>query len=242
MFLLSLGIVFFYSIISSSLGLGGGVVFTPLFLWQGYSYHSSATMSQLLILSISLGAFYHYSPFIDYKLVAILEPLTMAGAFAGGWASSFLSENFCKLLFAILLILSVFSLEYRNKLPTTHSTSKEHFRILFPVVFLAGMLSGILGIGGASIIIPAMILLGDIPLKITIASSSLMVGITALLGFWGHYICGHFTRGFSWWFMVAGFSGAFLGSFFSVKISYIYLKKALEVVLILIALWVLISK
>ena len=56
----------------------------------------------------------------------------------------------------------------------------------FLISFLAGSISGILGIGGGVIKTPALYLILGVPLPIAIGCSSIMVGLTALAGFSGH--------------------------------------------------------
>jgi len=58
-----------------------------------------------------------------------------------------------------------------------------------PLTALAGLMAGLLEIGGGIIKVPLMVLLLGVPMKIAVGISCFMVGITALFGFWGALFC-----------------------------------------------------
>ncbi len=55
----------------------------------------------------------------------------------------------------------------------------------------AGLAAGLLGIGGGLVLVPVMTLLFGIPMRVAVANSSLLVGITAIFGASGHALSGH---------------------------------------------------
>lgn len=118
--------------------------------------------------------------------------------------------------------------------------SEFHYSVFVPAVipltFAIGYLSGALGIAGGLLKIPMMVLWFNIPTKIAVATSSLMVGLTGLLGFGGHLFTGKIN-----WLLCLGIGfvvliGGQIGSAFSIKLSEKKVKKLLAVVLILVAL------
>ena len=71
----------------------------------------------------------------------------------------------------------------------------EHYTIYLPLAFAtagaAGIASGLFGIGGGLVLVPVMTLAFGIPIRIAVANSSVLVGITALFGATGHAVSGH---------------------------------------------------
>lgn len=74
------------------------------------------------------------------------------------------------------------------------------------------------GISGGSFKIPLMVLLCGVPMKIAVGTSSLMVGLTALMGFLGHSIAGHFDWRIALPVAIAGLLGGVVGGKISVQI------------------------
>lgn len=72
------------------------------------------------------------------------------------------------------------------------------------------------GISGGSFKIPLMVLLCGVPMKIAVGTSSLMVGLTALMGFLGHSIAGHFDWRIALPVAIAGLLGGVVGGKISV--------------------------
>jgi uncharacterized membrane protein YfcA len=83
--------------------------------------------------------------------------------------------------------------------------------------YVAGMLSGLLGVGGGIFYVPMMVILFGIPVDIAIGSSAVMVGLTAIGGLAGHLVQGHWNWRLSLLLAAAVFLGAQLGSRLSVK-------------------------
>ena len=94
-----------------------------------------------------------------------------------------------------------------------------------------------LGVGGGLIKMPALVLLGGVPMKIAVGSSSLMVGITALTGLLGHIIAGHFDPKLAMVLGVAVLAGSQVGARLGVRIDKKRHKKYFGFLLIFIAIW-----
>jgi len=102
--------------------------------------------------------------------------------------------------------------------------------------FVAGLASGMVGVGGGILKVPMMVLLFGIPMDIAVGSSALMVGITAVGGFAGHVTSGHWDWRASVVLAVAVFVGGQIGSRISLKLDKEKLKKGFGWFLFLIAL------
>lgn len=234
--------IFLAAIIVSVFGQGGGALYTPIQVWLGVGFHEAATTSLFLILAMSLSSslVYRKAHRIDWALVGGLESVSVVGGFAGGVVSEFLSGEALSVLFSLVLTLAAYlMIRSAHDEPTRPGSSDRWFiwkrhlegreyrvNMIYGVTasFAAGVLSGLLGVGGGILKMPMMVLLLGIPVEVAIGSSALMVGLTAAGGFAGHLIQGHWNWQLSLLLGGVVFLGAQLGSRFSIGLDSTRLK------------------
>lgn len=231
----------------SALGVGGGVIYTPLQLFFGIGFHVAATTSLFLIMVTSFSAtlVFRKAASVDWPLAIALESVTTLGAFLGGFYSQYVSASFLTYLFsgvlAVVAFLMLGNISRRSAMrstaasPATIARTKRsgffHWRrrmgaesyavnlgVALPVAFVVGVVSGLVGISGGVLKVPMLVLLFGIPANIAVGSSAFMVGLTASGGFVGHVLAGHFDWKMALMLAPAVFIGAQLGARFSVKI------------------------
>nr|ASQ41192.1 magnetosome protein MamEO [Candidatus Magnetananas rongchenensis] len=247
------------SILFSMLGLGGGFLYVPILLACGIDFHTAATTSLVLITTAQLSATYTFyrSGLVDLKLVYELEGSTMIGAFLGGMLAHHFNITVLCLMFACTLFLaSYFMMQDQSQLAgRTKSVnfSSWEFHHNFkgfeysvdmmtgvPLTFFVGYMGGMLGVAGGWLIIPIMVVLFNIPMKIAVATSSLMVPITAFAGFLGHSITGHFDPRLALSLSVVAIIGAQIGSRISIGTESNFLRFLFAFVLSAVGLWMII--
>ncbi|HRU38843.1 MAG TPA: sulfite exporter TauE/SafE family protein, partial [Candidatus Goldiibacteriota bacterium] len=83
------------SIIFSMLGLGGGVLYVPILMSAGITFHQAVATSLLIMLVMSLTAsvVYHMEKLVDWKLLLLLEPFSVTGAIIGSYNSNIFPEK-----------------------------------------------------------------------------------------------------------------------------------------------------
>lgn len=239
--------------ISSMIGIGGGALYVPILLVFGFSFYQAVAISIFVImaLSISSSLVYHRVQLIDWKLALTIEPLTAIMSLMGGYYSSFVQIKELKLLFILVLVVSGYFMikpfkeiqdKFINKRKYGYWLRKfgeeeysVNLLIGLPIAALAGIVAGLLGIGGGVIIVPLLVLLLGVPMKIAVGTSCFMAGITALFGFWGHYFAGHFEPKIALILALVVFTGAQVGSRISIKVDKILLKKIYAIFLFLIS-------
>jgi uncharacterized membrane protein YfcA len=241
------------ALVSSMLGQGGGSLYTPLQVWLGIPFHRAATTSLFLIIVTSLSASLVFSKAnrIDWPLAIVLESVTAAGAFAGGLESDRFSAGTLTIVFAVVIGLAgVFMtrpMKERRAPPargggffawrrtTGGETYLVNMALALPVSFFAGVMSGLVGVGGGLIKVPLMVLVLGIPMDIAVGSSALMVGLTASGGFTGHLLRGHWDWRLSLVLGVAVFIGGQIGSRITVRLDENKLKKGFGWFLLVLA-------
>jgi len=245
------------AVLFNMLGLGGGFVYVPILLLFGVNFHTASATSLFVITAAHLSAIFVFSKssLIDYKLALALEPITCLGAFLGGLASDSFGEVPLSVLFAMILLIASYSMRHNPEnypKPAINRSTKWSWHRTFgpynyvvdlplglPLALAIGFIGGLLGFAGGVIKIPMMVLLFGVPIKVAIATSTLMVSLTSMVGCIGHGIRGDFDLLLSAVLAIAGIAGAQIGSRLTVRADRVMLKKIFSVVLLIVAVWMI---
>ncbi|WP_345231787.1 sulfite exporter TauE/SafE family protein [Olivibacter ginsenosidimutans] len=190
--------------IGSLSGLGGGVVIIPLLttvLHVDIHYAIGAALVSVIATSSGSAAAYVKEGITNMRLGMFLEIATTAGAIGGALMSTIAPTSFIAVLFGCTLIFSsINSLRKKQehavktssklaillKLPSTYPEGKTRIaygtkNVIggFSMMGLAGMLSGLLGIGSGAFKVIAMDNIMKIPFKVSTTTSNFMMGVTA---------------------------------------------------------------
>jgi len=226
---------FFIATFAAMSGVGGGVFFVPLLtLAYGFSPSNAVGTSLVVMIFGGIGAtiVYGRQKRVYFKPALLLAVSTIPGAILGAYLTSVSPGYFLGLVFGVLLIFLAFQLiftsEYfasRNKARRQITCEDECFRnkkrftIAFCLSFLTGVLSGFLGIGGGTLMIPILLLIVSIPIHVAVGTSMFLVAVTALSGVFQHSILGNIDFTFALLLAAGAFIGALVGAALSIKIA-----------------------
>jgi len=186
-------------ILGALLGLGGGIFLVPaLTILFGMPIRVAVGTSLVGVIATSAGvaAVAQRGRGADVGLALRLEVATAAGAIAGGWLAGLVSGRALSILFAGVVFFTAGYLFYkgrrRAKGPEPEQLFRQNYRphrwpAGLTVSSLAGMISGLLGVGGGFIKVPLMYGVMEVPLGIATATSNFMVGITAAASVFVYY-------------------------------------------------------
>ena len=198
----------FAGFIGALAGLGGGVFIVPILtLIFGVSFATAIGASIVSVIATSSGAAAAYvrDRMTNLRVGMFLEIATTAGAVCGAVVSSMLNDTVLFIVFGVILLISAIPLVMRLgeelprgvqnhkwagwlKLPGTYSdrrTHKDipyhvaHVRIGFGMMYVAGLISGLLGIGSGTFKVLAMDTAMRLPMKVSTTTSNFMIGVTA---------------------------------------------------------------
>lgn len=245
-------------VLGSMLGIGGGVFLIPMLtaiVGLPIKTAIGASIVSVIATSTAAGAVYIGRGITHSRLAMVLEIATTLGALAGGFTAVLLSPNILAGIFGAVLLYVAFSmgLGFKNKKfqpngtgflvtsyedPLTAETityGAHHLGAGMAASFLAGNVSGLLGIGGGVIKVPVMNLIMGIPLRAAIATSNFMIGITAATSAIIYYQHGYIDPTVAVPTALGILIGAQAGSRLGGKIRSESLKKIFSVVLVLFA-------
>ena len=197
---------FVAGVVGALIGLGGGVIVTPvlvLFFHVDIRYAMGAALTSVIATSSGAAAAYLRDGISNMRIGLFLCSATTVGAVAGALLAVVLDPTVLSVIFGAALLVTV-GLSLRNNprtaagedrsdplaeklrlpgvmpVPGGHEPYTVH-RVIpgFLMMVVAGVLSGLLGIGSGAFKVVAMDQIMRIPFKVTTATSNFMIGVTA---------------------------------------------------------------
>ena len=180
-----IGIGLLAGVLGAILGLGGGVVVVPALqavlplFGHPISITQAVAISQIGVLAVGLSATAGYlqKGLVRARTGYLLSPYTIIGGALGSYLGLILPARIVATVFAALLLYSAYNLLRGLK---RAEQEREPSRLVPPAMGFAGVMSGLLGIGGGTIQVPVMNLLSGVPIREAIATSTFIMGLTAV--------------------------------------------------------------
>jgi uncharacterized membrane protein YfcA len=188
-------------------GVGGGLIIVPLLVALGVEVHAAIGVSLLGVISVSTAgsASYLRQGFVQRRLGLTLLVATAAGGIAGSYVAGLLDARTLSGIFVVVLVLvafqmlrartrppaevvgepGTFDIDANYVEPSTGETVEYRARNLglaTVVSLFAGVLSGLMGVGGGIVNVPTMNVLMGVPIRVATATSTFMLGATASAG------------------------------------------------------------
>jgi uncharacterized protein len=186
-------------------GLGGGIILVPL-LTLGFGvnlrYAAGASLVSVIATSSGAAASYVRDGFTNMRVGMLLEVATTLGAVVGAVATGYVSTGTIEIIFGVVLLYSAFGavtndtesgateapnrIATRLKLDSTFPTPEgpraytvQRVPLGFGIMAVAGVLSGLLGVGSGAVKVLAMDRAMHLPFKVSTTTSNFMIGVTA---------------------------------------------------------------
>ena len=200
--------------------MGGGFLMVPLYVvWMGLDQRRSHATSLAAVLPIAIaGAIgYSASDYVDWNSVAALLIGSIFGALYGVKLLSQVSLKFLQLGFASLLYLSALRLIWSS---VPHQLLEGTAAVGFLVVigFFAGVMSGLFGVGGGIVMVPALIIASGVD-SLTARGTSLAVIVgSAISGTFANLRKGNIDVAFAVLTGLAGVPATFFGVYLSQQV------------------------
>lgn len=186
---------------SGLLGIGGGFIMVPVMYsvigamgFPDIAMKVALGTSLLVILPTAMsGAWRHNKKkAVQWKTALVLGLCGLGGGLAGSTLATYLPERALKTGFGglVLAIAIWMGLGMMPKLAKQRAEPKDNPRLLPALGFPIGMVSGLTGLGGGALIVPALVLALDFPMHMAIGTSVSAIILTSLGGITGYIIHG----------------------------------------------------
>jgi hypothetical protein len=219
-------------------GLGGGVVVVPLLTVAFHvdiHYAIGAALVSVIATSSGAAAAYVREGYSNIRVGMFLEMATTAGALVGASLVLYLHTSVIEIIFGIVLIYSALASFHQNSnvksdqgpdriaswlrmdsaYPTSAGFESYHVRNVpmgFLLMLVAGVLSGLLGIGSGAVKVLAMDKAMKLPFKVSTTTSNFMIGVTAAAGAGVYLSRGYIDPGLAMPVMLGVLAGSLTGA------------------------------
>lgn len=225
------------------LGGGGSILTVPVFVYVlGFGAKEAIAMSLAVVGATSMfGAIAHWRcGNVNLRIALIFGVVAMVGTYLGARLAVLFSGSAQLVLFALVMLAAAYfmlrdsgtarfgrRLELRGEDPGT---------MPLPLIVLegigVGVLTGLVGVGGGFLIVPALVLLGKVPMKQAVGTSLIVIAMKSLAGFYGYLDQVDVAWAFMALFGAATVTGILLGTFLVRFVAAGALRRAFAVVLV----------
>lgn len=254
-------------LLGSLLGLGGGIIIIPfLTLVYGIDIRYAIAASLISIVATSSGAAASYlrDSLTNLRLGVLLEIGTVTGAFVGFLLATYIKAQILFLLFGMFLLFSaIMMLRSREEnISMTNHPWADRLKLdsIFPdekgglvvykieniplglfLMFIAGILSALLGIGSGILKVLAMDGAMKLPIKVSSATSNFMIGVTASASAGAYFLKGDVRPEIAAPVAVGIIIGSFFGAKLMVKLPAQLIRKIFVVVLAIVSIQMIVK-
>jgi uncharacterized protein len=219
-------------------GLGGGVVIVPmltLLFGVDIRYAIGAALVSVIATSSGAAAAYVRDGYSNIRVGMFLEIATTIGALSGAALALYLRVSIIAVIFGVVLLYSAYAsfrkesdnskdervdriatwLRMDSAYPTANGLTSYHVRNVplgFLIMYVAGVLSGLLGIGSGAVKVLAMDQAMKLPFKVSTTTSNFMIGVTAAASAGIYLSRGYIDPGLAMPVMLGVLSGSLLGA------------------------------
>ena len=253
--------------LGSLTGLGGGVIVTPvltLFLGVDLRYAIGASLISVIATSSGAAAAYVRDGFSNIRIGMFLEIATTLGAICGAYLGTKVPVAALSIVFGLILLQAAWQAtrQHGQKRTTAppdplgellrlngsyndngveESYAVHRVKTGFGLMFGAGAISGLLGIGSGSLKVIALDQAMQIPFKVSTATSNFMIGVTAAASASVYLSRGYVNPGIAMPVMLGVLAGSMMGAKFLAKLPVILLRRVFAIVVGVIAIQMIIS-
>jgi uncharacterized protein len=228
---------FVAGLLGSLTGLGGGVVIVPLLTLVFHvdiHYAIGASLVSVIATSSGAAAAYLKEGYSNIRVGMFLEVATTLGALMGAYLTTRVPASGIAVIFGVVLLYSAWLstrpeteslagprdriagfLRLDGAYPDGHTMREYHPRHVplgFGVMYAAGVLSGLLGIGSGAVKVLAMDHAMRIPFKVSTTTSNFMIGVTAAASAGVYLRRGYVDPALAMPVMLGVLAGALLGA------------------------------
>jgi len=174
------------------LGIGGGILLVPLFLWAfplaGFApevtVHAAFGTSLAIILPTAISSTFGHRKRgnVDWRQITFLACGGVIGAILGASLATYLSGDRLKLFFGIMQIVVALRMYWSRKYLPPENPGPVAPAPLLLVGLAGGSFSAFFGVGGGVVAVPMMVIMVQLPVQLAVGNSSALIVISSLAG------------------------------------------------------------
>ena len=235
-------------LIGLSLGLmgsGGSILTVPVLVYLFGQDEKLAIAGSLAIvgtIALAGGFTYLKAKLIDWRIVLLFGIPGMVGTYLGAWIAKFIPGIVQLVLFSLVMVMAAFMMLRKKKV----KPGKQNRHIIKIILdgLLVGIITGLVGVGGGFLIVPALVLMGGLAMRNAVATSLIIIAMKSYSGFFKYLdILNSQNLQLDWNTLgivtVIGIIGTFVGNYLCHKIPQDKLKTSFAYFLMVMACFIL---
>ncbi len=173
------------------LGGGGSILTVPLLVYVAGMDAKEAIATSLLVVGVtSIAALVPHARAgrVRWRTGALFGLAAMAGAYLGGRLAAYVPGTVLLVAFAVMMVATAIAM-IRGRAAEPRSPDGSHDLPLLMVLgegVVVGLVTGIVGAGGGFLVVPALVLLGGLPMPVAVGTSLLVIAMKSFAGLAGY--------------------------------------------------------
>ncbi len=225
------------------LGGGGSILTVPVFVYVlGFDPKVAIAMSLPVVGGVALvGAVRHWMlGHVALRMAFTFGIAAMAAAFAGARLARFIPGTAQLVLLGIVMAAAAFAMLRPIAAKGTRDASRPLRNVeLLGLGLFVGTMTGLVGVGGGFLIVPALVVLGGVPMTHAVGTSLLLIAMNTVTGFAGYHGTVVMPWGVVLRFGAAAALGILVGSALTKRVDQRLLRRAFALLLFMVAAWIL---
>ena len=171
------------------LGGGGSILTVPLLAYVAGMEPKQAIATSLLVVGVTsaVGALSHArAGHIQWRTGLIFGSTAMLGAYAGGLLARFVPGTVLLIGFAVMMIATAVAMLRGNGARRAETGRPMPLWLVLSEGLVVGLVTGMVGAGGGFLVVPALVLLGGLPMPVAVGTSLVVIAMKSLAGLGGY--------------------------------------------------------
>jgi len=237
-------------------GSGGSAITVPVLVYlvgHGGKQSIAESMAIVGLIAVAVAIPYAKARQIDWQSVWYFGIPGMLGTFLGAWLGDLATETIQLAVFGTVLVAAAYFMfrESAGQAVSNQPTgSSPHRAAVWKIALdglVVGIVTGFVGVGGGFLIVPALVVLGKLPMRLAIGTSLVIIALKAAVGFakYQHYLVSHelsVDAGTVLMFTLIGVAGSLIGKSINVRLNQPLLKRAFAIFLVVLGGFVIVNE
>ncbi|TNH31111.1 sulfite exporter TauE/SafE family protein [Micromonospora orduensis] len=241
--LLTVGLAVLIGVSLGLLGGGGSILAVPLLVYVADLPAKEAIATSLLVVGATsaVGVIPHARAHrVRWRTGLIFGFAGMTGAYAGGRLAEFIPAGFLLTGFAVMMLATAVAMIRGRRSaegkPVPHELPV--FRVIIDGI-VVGLVTGLVGAGGGFLVVPALALLGGLPMPVAVGTSLVVIAMKSFAGLAGYLSSVHINWGLAAAVTAAAIAGSFVGGRLAGRIPADILRKSFGWFVVVMGVFVL---
>ncbi|HEY2197871.1 MAG TPA: sulfite exporter TauE/SafE family protein [Mycobacterium sp.] len=242
MIAMTVGLAVLVGLVLGLLGGGGSILTVPLLAYVAGLDAKQAIATSLVVVGVTsaVGAISHArAGRVQWRTGLVFGVAGMAGAYAGGLLSRFVPGSVLLIGFAVIMIVTAIAMVRGRKQACGAAEQRLPTHRVMIEGLAVGLVTGLIGAGGGFLIVPALALLGGLPMPVAVGTSLVVITMNSFAGLSGYLSSVRIDFGLAAAVTAAALFGALIGAQLTARVNADALRKAFGWFVLLMASLVL---